>query len=388
MKTIILSIALLSISGITMANGLHNGRLTGMSGAGYATGGYADGVLYNPSLGAAYRDNDDLALVLNGGAGGSDEEDLIEGLEDLTDYLDYLNSITTYEDLDPDMAEEAIRLLQNVNAKTADVGASGSVVLAIPNRVISLALIGRSRVSASVTSLVDENDYQVIRDAVGEFDFDPDELNSSVLAKGAIITEVGVAFSRSLPTSDGTQLLVGVTPKRQTVETFIYSPTVSDFDEDNFDAAEYTVESSATNFDTGITYIDGNMRYALIVRDMVSREFETINPTETLTIESQTTAAVGYQNGWFTAEAALDLNAAPDFATGQDTRILRAGVEFNAWRWLQLRLGAKMDREDAVEDTYSAGVGISPFDTLNIDVSAFKGDNSTVGGAVQVGIRF
>lgn len=51
MKKTLLSMALMAASGAAVAGDYYNGRLTGMSGAGYATGGYADGVVYNPQPG-------------------------------------------------------------------------------------------------------------------------------------------------------------------------------------------------------------------------------------------------------------------------------------------------------------------------------------------------
>ncbi len=386
MKKTLLSLALVAVSGTAVAGDFYNGRLTGMSGAGLVTGNYTDGVLVNPSLAAAYDENDDFAIAINAGALASDEDDLVDGLDELVDFMDYLSEIRDYQDLDAGLAEEAKQLLTEVDDKTASLSAGGSLVVSIPNSLLPAALVAKTRLTAGVTSLISDSDYTLLENSINQ-PFDPNDLQSEVVGVGAMITEVGIALSRSLQTSDTTQLLVGITPKRVTVETFVYNARVNDFDEDDFDADEFTVESSATNFDAGVTYITGNVRYGLVVRDVMEKEFDTISG-EKLVIEAQSTAAVGYQNSWFTAEAALDLNAVPSFALGGDTRMLRAGVELNAWRWLQLRVGLQQDLEDTLEDTYSVGLGISPFDTVNLDVAAFTGDNNTVGGAVQLGIRF
>ncbi len=385
MKKTLLSMALLAACGTALADDLYNGRLTGMSGAGVVTGNYVDGLLVNPSLGASYADNDDFAIAVNAGALGSDKDDLIDGLDELVDFMDYLSEIQDVQDLDTGLADEAKRLLQNVDAKTAQIGTGGSLVVAIPNNLLSVALVAKTRIDASVTSFVDENDYTLLDNSVNQ-PFDPNDLQSSVLGRGAMVTEVGVALSRSLG-SEEARLLVGITPKRVTVETFIYNARVNDFDEDEFDAEEFTRESSATSFDAGVTYVAGNLRYGLVVRDAVSNEFETVTG-EKFVIESQSTAAIGYQSDWFTAEAALDLDAVPSFAGNGDTRLFRAGIELNAWRWLQVRAGMQRDLEETLEDTWSVGLGISPFDTINLDLAAVTGDNNTVGGMLQLGIRF
>ena len=193
--------------------------------------------------------------------------------------------------------------------------------------------------------------------------------------------------SSSTGTADGEQWLVGVTPKRVTVETIVYNATVSEYDEDDFDAEDYTLENSATSFDAGITYISGNLRYGLVVKDAISHDFAAIDG-DTLSIKPLSTTAIGYSNGWLKAEAALDLNAVPAFGLAGDVQILRAGLEVSPLSWLQLRLGLQQDLENTLEDTYSAGIGLSPFDTINLDVAAVTGQDNTVGGAVQLGLRF
>ncbi len=408
MKKTLLSMALLAASGTAVAGDYYNGRLTGMSGAGYATGGYADGVVYNPSLGAKFDERDDFGFVLNGGVLGEDEDDLVDGLEELSDYLDELEQRTAYDyydmgNFDPndplaseqearrlmeEEADEAISRLENIANKTANVGAGGSFVMTIPNDLLSLSLVGKTRIEAAVQTVVNEDDYQYIRDAVGQTDFDPSGLQSYGVGRGAAISEVGLAMARSLETGEDSKLLLGVTPKWMNVMTFVYSATVEDFDEDDFDGDQYTVETDDVNIDAGVTYMSGNMRYALTVANLISNEYETIVPGDTLSIEPRATAALGYEGSWFTAEAAADLNVSPSFATGQDTQFVRAGAELNAFDWAQLRVGFQRDLEENVEDTVSVGLGFSPFNVVNLDIAGFTGDGDTAGASIQLGLRF
>lgn len=386
MKKTLLSLALIAATSGAVASENFNGRLTGMSGAGLVTAGYADGVLANPSMGAAFGEKDDVALVINAGGVGSDKDELIDAMDELVDYVDYLDSITNVEDLNQDMADTLIDRIRAVEDKGVNVNAGASIVLAIPNEVLSLAFIAKARAQLGVVTLIDQDDYALIENAVNS-PFDTEDLNSSVLGKGALIREYGLALSKRFGTADGEQWLVGVTPKRVTVETIVYNATVSEYDEDDFDAEDYTLENSATSFDAGITYISGNLRYGLVVKDAISHDFAAIDG-DTLSIKPLSTTAIGYSNGWLKAEAALDLNAVPAFGLAGDVQILRAGLEVSPLSWLQLRLGLQQDLENTLEDTYSAGIGLSPFDTINLDVAAVTGQDSTVGGAVQLGLRF
>lgn len=410
MNKTLLSIALLAAAGTASAGDYYNGRLSGMSGAGYATGGYADGVIYNPSLGANFKEGDRFALVLNAGALGEDEDDLLDGLEDLADYLEELEQMTAssfmgdiqYDPNNPDIndieqqaqqlqqaeAEEAKRRLDGVANKTAHVGAGASLVLSIPNNWLAVSLVSTARVEAAVASVVDEDDYAIIDDAIGQTDFDPAQLQSYGIAKGALVGEVGLAMAKSLDTGEDSRLLLGVTPKYVHVTSFIYQTDVDSFDSDDFDADEYTVETTDTNIDVGATYISGNMHYALTVSNVLSREYATVNPLETMEIKARPTTAIGYSSNWLTAEAAVDLRSSPSFATDRETQFARVGVELNGWNWLQLRAGIQHDMEDSVEDTYSVGLGFSPFNVVNIDVTGFKGEGNAIGGALQLGLRF
>jgi len=386
MKKTLLSLALIAISTPLLAAEQYNGRLSGMSGAGYVTGGYSDGVLLNPSLGAAHGETDSFAFVINAGALGSDKDDLIDSMDDLVDYVDYLDNNVDEDNLDPAMADTLIGHLENVANKTLQATAGGSLVIAIPNDVVSIAFIAKAHGTLGAATLIDEDDYTLIENSINA-PFDLDDLQSSVIGKGALVREVGVAFSKAFAESENRQLLVGVTPKKVTVETILYQSTVEDYDEDDFDADDYTVKSSATSLDAGVTVIDGNLRYGLAVTDVISNEFKTIT-LEKYELSPKTTAALGYVKDWLTAEVSLDLNATEAYGLGGDTQLLRAGVELSPLSWLQLRAGLQQDLEDTLADTYSVGLGLSPFDVVNIDLALFTGKNETAGGALQLGLRF
>lgn len=385
MKKTLLCLAILTASSTALASEQYNGRLSGMSGAGYVTGGYSDGVLLNPSLGTSHSETDDFAFVINAGVLGSDKDDLIDSMDDLVDYIDYLDGLSSQADLTPDMADKLIGYLENVDDKTVQATASGSLVIAIPNDIVSISLIAKAHGTLGVATLVDEDDYALIENSINE-PFDPNELQSSVLGKGALIREVGVAFSKAFAESEDRKLLVGITPKKVTVETILYEATVEEYDEDDFDADDYTVKSSANSLDAGITFIDGNLRYGLAVSDVISNDFDTIT-REKFELATKSTAAFGYMKDWLTAEVSLDLNATEAYGLGGDTQMLRAGVEVSPFSWLQLRAGFQQDMENTLADTYSIGFGLSPFDVVNLDVAAYTGDNETVGGAIQLGLR-
>lgn len=387
MKKTFLSLALISACGTATAAELYNGRLSGMSGAGYVTGGYSDGVLLNPSLAASHSKEDKFAFVLNLGALGADEDDLIDNMDDLVDHIDYLQTVSADALTEAD-AEKLMDGLERIDEKNIQATFGGSLVIAVPNDVVSVAIVSKAYGSANVYADVDEDDYSAIDTAVeNQQEFDPDTLESSGYAQGVLVTEIGIALATTIAETETSRILVGITPKRVSVETFDYEATVSEYDEDDFDGDDYTKEGDTTSMDAGVTFISGKLRYGLSMTNVMSKDFKTIYG-ETYELSRQTTAAVGYTGDWFTAEAALDLTAAEVFGFGGESKMFRAGVELRPVSWFQIRGGLQRDTEDTLPDTYSIGLGVSPFNVFNIDLAAFTGKDETTGGALQIGLRF
>src|SRR5690606_37503108 len=165
------------------------------------TGGYTDGVLLNPSLGAACGESDDFAIVLNLGALASDKDDLIDAMDDLVDHVDYLDGFSSYRDLTWDDADQLIKYIEEVDNKAVTVNAGASLVVAIPNDFMSISLIAKARAQLGALTIVDESDYALILSNIGRT-FDTQDLQSSVLGKGAVIQEVGIAFAKTIHATD------------------------------------------------------------------------------------------------------------------------------------------------------------------------------------------
>ncbi len=383
MKKTLLSTALLSMALPSLAAELH-GSLSGMSGAAYATGNYSEGVLLNPSLGAYYNpEKDDFALLLSAGALISDQDDLIDQADELVDLFDDIKNSQTLTDV---QAEDLKTRIENIDGDSALLTIGSNLALSIPTEVVSMALIVNARGHVSLTSNVDENDFALIDQYVAQ-NFDPsdlgDELESSITGHGAIVTDLGISLAKAFKLENGNHLLVGFKPKKVEVESIIYTANVANFDEDDFDADEYTYKEDAINYDLGITYIQGNVHYGFVANNLQNKTFKTIDPTETISIERQFTSSVGYVKGNLKAELAYDLNAVPAIGIRGETQMLRAGVEYSAWEWLRLRTGFEQDQKDTLENTYSVGIGVGTFNLAYI-----TGSNNTEGVALSGGLRF
>lgn len=380
MKKTLLSIALISAS-LPSFGGEYHGSLSGMSGAAYATGNYSEGVLLNPSLGASYDpEKDDFALLIGAGALVSDKDDLIDQADDLVDLLD---EIENSQVLTVAQAENLKKRLEDINGDTARVAIGANIALSIPTELVSMAFIVSARGHVSLNPDIADSDLNAIDDAIGG-NFDPaSELLSKIEGRGAVVTDIGVSFSKAFALENGNHLLVGFKPKKVEVESIIYTSNVADFDEDDFDADEYTLKEDSMNYDLGLTYIAGNLRYGLVANNLQNKDYKTIDPEEVISIERQFVGAVGYVKGNLKAEVALDLNAVPAIGLAGETQMLRAGVEYSLWNLLRLRAGIEQEQKDALDDTYSFGVGLGAFNLAYI-----TGSDKTEGFALSGGIRF
>ena len=74
--------------------------------------------------------------------------------------------------------------------------------------------------------------------------------------------------------------------------------------------------------------------------------------------------------------------------SSDDSQYVRAGAEFDAFGWLQLRVGAQFDFEDTTEDLLTAGLGFSPFDVFHFAIAGMLGEDDTYGAVLQTSVTF
>ncbi|MCP8898056.1 conjugal transfer protein TraF [Gilvimarinus xylanilyticus] len=384
MKNKLTALLIASLSSAALAEGDNNGRTSGRAGSAYSTGDFIDGALLNPSLAANFKDEDDFALNLNFGVFATDPDELVENGEDLVDLLDQYDN---GRELSINDADKISQLLTDISGANAYVSGGGNIAFAIPNNTVAATVFVRSNVNASVVPLVDPNDFATLTNQTGG-QFDSDDLNSSVAVRGSMVTEIGIALAKKFNFTQSGEWLVGVTPKQVEAETFFYVDTVSDFDEDNIEEDEQTISETFFTMDAGVTYLNGNMRYAMVVNNLIGQDIDSVALGEDLSIEPQAIASVGYSLEWVNLDAAVELNSAKNYALVDETQIARVGVEFGSHTWARLRLGYKTDIQSSLEDTYTLGLGLAPFDAVNLDLTLMAGDKNTYGTSLQLGFRF
>jgi hypothetical protein len=97
---------------------------------------------------------------------------------------------------------------------------------------------------------------------------------------------------------------------------------------------------------------------------------------------------VAYNGSTLTGTVDIDLTKNESFEELDKTQFLRAGIEFNAFDWAQLRAGYRHDLEDTRDDLFTVGVGLSPFKVFHLDLTGMVGENDAYGAALEFRFTF
>ncbi len=229
-----------------------------------------------------------------------------------------------------------------------------------------------------------------------ELAFDPDnDIKSSVELRAISLNEVGLSLSREFNIG-GQKLAIGVTPKYVRAITLNYSASVNDADDDDFDADDYTNDTTNFNMDLGVAKdFENGWRAGMVVKNIIGQTYDLMRKdnatgvkvkTGEIELKPQARAGVSYQNSWFTAGLDVDLTENDPIGFEDETRYAAFGMELNAFDWAQLRLGYRADMVNSDRSIASAGLGLSPFG-VHIDLAVAASDNE-LGAAAQFGLRF
>lgn len=358
---------------------IFDARSMGRGGVGLTMGEYNQAIL-NPALINHFDEDDEFSFALNAGVFASDKDDMLQATEDAQDAIDALE-----ENAAPSLADvnDANEQLKNLSGRVVQADVGTSLLIGIPNKSLPAAVVVRGKLSFGAVVDYDENDALVLA-AIDAGLATQDDLQSSITASAVAVTEGGFMFGHK---ANGLEL--GATLKAQQVELISYTANVANFDEGDIADGDLSEKSSSVNVDLGASLRlgeKGEFVVAGTVENLVPQSFDGPLDTE-YEMEPVVTAAVGYGNTYFKAEANMDLTTRNGYDLLADTQFVRVGVEFSAGRHLHLRAGYRSDLEDNVSDVTTLGLGITPFDRFNIDLSGMIGQGETLGAALQIGFK-
>ena len=357
----------------TAASYAPDGRSNAMGNIGVATADYLVAPLYNPALLAVFHKSDDIGILLPAiGVNAKDADSSLETIMDLQDTIeDYENSGSNLAGLEQDINNYLDELHGNA---PVNVTAGVAFAIAIPSNNVSVSIYGRGYVEA----ISNVNVYTSVN-TTERYE------KSTVEVTGFGYSEFGIALAKRY-TIYGESFSFGVTPKYQILQTYSDITEIEDFE---VELDESDAEVTAFNFDLGAVWMKNNFRAALAVKDVLAQEIQSTTTNMTYELNPQATLGLAYAAEYFTFGVDVDLTEQTRYVELEDnTQFARVGVEFNAWHWAQLRAGFEHDLQDTMEDSLTAGIGISPFGTLNLDVAGSYGSDNQVGASASLSFTF
>ncbi len=392
-RTLIASAVLFSFNAMA-ATSYFEARNDAMGGTGVASSHYGVAPLANPALLTKHNSNDDFSLLLPSvGAQLSDPNDIAGKADDIQDDQDVFDrAVDSNYGVDQAAANLKQRLQEFRNIH-ADAQVGVSAVAALPNDTLPVALMVKSYGTVSVDGKVSDADLDYLEKVANGTitDVDKNALTSRAYGRAAVVTDVGISFAKELETA-GQQWSLGFTPKYQRVDLFNYNVSVRDYDSSNFDGDKYHNTKNGVNADIGAyTDLDDNWTLGLVAQNLIPRSIDTKvvdGVKETYRIRPQATAGVSWHNDLFTTALDVDLTPASGFTSDSKRQFASIGAEFNAWKWTQLRAGYRQNMANNSGSAFTAGVGISPFDVVHLDIAGLVGTDHDYGAMAQLQFTF
>ena len=374
-----ISLATMGLSPLAAFAEVHDARAMARGGVGLTMGEYNQS-LKNPALLSSFDKNDDFSFALNVGLFASDKDGMIQKTDDVQTAIDDLEA-------GHGSANAVNQAMKELDNKLALVDVGAAVLIGIPNKHIPLAFMTKSNISFGTVFNYNPSDFVQLNTCISGTSCNLNNLQSTVNASAIGITEAGLMFGK--PFENG--LEVGLTLKGQQIDLISYSAKISQFDAADIKDSKGNDLKTHNNVNIdlgGIMRFGAEKRFsvAATVENLIGKTFEGPKNSQ-YDLAPVAVAAVGYSNNYFKIEANTDLTPRKGFDKLLETQFTRVGMELSAGRHFHLRAGYRTDSKSNVSDVVTAGIGITPFDRLNIDIAAMLGDGDTAGVGLQLGFK-
>ncbi|AVH34068.1 conjugal transfer protein TraF [Vibrio fluvialis] len=363
------------------ANSVADARGNAMGNTGVTTSDYLLAPFYNPALTAVYRDRDSVGLLVPAlGANIRDSDESLSTIDDLQSSIDQFEAAGAGA-----ASQENINQLNGYLDDLADdkpfaVSGGAGIAVALPMNAVSLNFFARGYAEILADSTIAANTGNTASDVETRYQ------NSYVNMLAFGYSEYGVAVAKLFTLQDQ-QIAIGITPKIQELRTYKEVVTVKDFDLSDYDQSK--TSKNAFNLDIGAVWLKDNFRAGIAAKDLISQEIKTYDDKSSYTLDPQVTVSGGYVTDFLALAVDWDLTKQKRFkGVDDDTQFLRFGVEGNAWGWAQLRAGYEIDLESTLDNSITAGLGISPGDLVSVDLAANYAGNYQYGLSANLAFTF
>lgn len=412
------------------ANTWAEARNDAMGGTGVASAHYGSGVLLNPALLAKAKPEDNITVVLPAvGVQITDKDNLQDEINDISDKINYydhvVDSLTPgqillrprgvlnqFQGAARDLADE----LEYLNGKTARANAGAGVAVSIPGQTLSVAFIAKGYAHGRVSSSIDQNDIQYLRNiqrnesialreagraALLGTDEITKHLNSTASGRVAIVSDYGIAVAKQWVVGD-VPVSIGVTPKLQKTWLYNYTTSIYHYDSSDWNSSRYRNDDTGFNIDAGLAADFGeNWTLGLSGQNLVSRDIdtkeiyitngisgETTHYKDTYQIRPLVTAGIAWHNEVLTVSADGDLTETKGFKSEGNSRYVGVGAEVRPLAWLAVRAGYRADVKNNDSNVFTGGLGFAPYNRVHLDLMGLYGEDETWGAGAQLTMTF
>lgn len=403
-----IGLSLATTTALAGAQKFQTARSLGMGGTGVAVAHPGTANSTNPAMLAAPQHEwaDDFGVILPSiNARVANDEKTVEQIEDIQDTIEALEDDINAQNTGAARqgAGQLRDQLETFDEDTVRVDAGAGFSIAVPGPSLAVGVFTNASIRATVRGEYDEADDATLA-TIEAGALNPnfaDELESRGRVLASALAEVGVSFGHSLELADGNRLQLGISPKYVQMRTFQYTQTVAGFEDDEFDSGDSETDKSGFNFDFGAAYAFGDNQQwnsGIAIKNVIPMELDSaaFRPGEevrTYELNPLITAGIAHTGDFHVVTADLDLTETKAFGFGDDTQWLAVGAEFDAFRYAQLRIGARQnlasnDNNDGIEEStqLTFGIGLSPFGA-RLDIAGLV-SNADTGAAIELGAAF
>ncbi|RHW76603.1 conjugal transfer protein TraF [Colwellia sp. RSH04] len=351
--------------------------------------------LSNPALLTEYTSKDDFYFSLNLGILASDEFNVIDKggnvAQDLATLSDGINAGIPSDILNTQV-DSIIHELQAINSQVVSGQNGLSFQVIVPNKYLSFGLFTNQYGRYNGVINYNQTDEQLLRNAIDSGDLKLDELKSTATGIGYSIAEAGVMLGGEVHKTKLYDVSAGIKLKYQRIDLLFNTKNISDFNDNDFDLGneDNITDDSNGNIDLGLYFAWGDERQwhaAVVSNNLISHEVKHPKVGLAFLLETTSIAGLSYQNDWLTLATEFDLTDRESLIEVKASKYASIGAEFTVNNSLQLRLGYRADLNDVDADIMTAGLGISPWDVVSIDIAGYMGDHQTYGAAIEFGLK-
>lgn len=332
-------------------------RTAGMGYAAVASADYLSAPIYNPALLASSKTNDTIGFQFTGGWGMMGNEERLSGDDNMDTFRELYEespeSITSelIDQVNHDLTEMDNKIYNIANADVA-------MVLALPSASVPVSLFTHARLK-SVRSMVSA-DY--VSDTAEDTMSRLEESDSA--SQGLIVYDFGITFAKTVDIG-GESVSFGISPKFQAMATYtVFDENDEDLAEEDLDYDDYGL-----NMDLGAVWNRGRWQVGLAVKDMAKKKIA-LRKGGYFNLNPHVTLGSSYSGDNYVFAADLDLNEQKNVSYLDDeTQYIRLGAEYSPLNWFHMRFGYQSDLEGSVDDMYTFGLGVSPWETVYFDLT-------------------